>query len=46
MFQKLRHSFVVLRLAGFVFQPALAENLNQNDMAFAFGDSATGSESG
>ncbi len=41
MLQRLKHLFVVLLLAGFVFQPVLAESLNQEDMAFAFGNSVT-----
>lgn len=46
MLQRLKHLVVILLLVGFVFQPALAEGLNQDDMAFAFGDSAMNSDLG
>jgi hypothetical protein len=40
MFTKMKSLFMVLILAGFTAQYATAENFNQEDMAFAFGDSA------
>ncbi len=46
MLQRLKHLIVILLLAGFASQPALAEGLNQDDMAFAFGDSAVNSDWG
>ena len=46
MLQKIKHLFAVLLLAGFAAQPALAENFNQDDMAFAFGNAAVSSDLG
>ena len=40
MFTKIKSLFMVLILAGFTAQYATAESFNQEDMAFAFGDSA------
>jgi hypothetical protein len=40
MFTKMKSLFMVLILAGFTAQYATAEDFNQEDMAFAFGDSA------
>jgi len=40
MFTKIKSLFMVLILAGFTAQYAAAESFNQEDMAFAFGDSA------
>jgi len=40
MCTKIKSVFLVLILAGFTAQYAAAENFNQEDMAFAFGDSA------
>ena len=40
MFTKIKLLFMALILAGFTAQYATAESLNQEDMAFAFGDSA------
>ena len=44
MLQKIKHLFAVLLLAGFAAQPAFAESFNQDDMAFAFGNSAMSSD--
>ena len=46
MLQKIKHLFAVLLLAGFAAQPAFAESFNQDDMAFAFGNSAMSSDLG
>lgn len=46
MLQKIKHLFAVLLLAGFAAQPALAESFSQDDMAFAFGNSAASSDLG
>ena len=46
MLQKIKHLFAVLLLVGFAAQPALAENFNQDDMAFAFGNVAVSSDLG
>jgi hypothetical protein len=40
MFTKIKSLLMVLILAGFTAQYAAAESFNQEDMAFAFGDSA------
>ncbi len=37
MLEKMKQLFAVLLLAGMATQPTLAESLNQDDMAFAFG---------
>lgn len=46
MLQKLKHLFAVLLLAGFAAQPALTGSLDQDDMAFAFDNSAVSSDLG
>ncbi len=46
MCTKIKSVFMVLILAGFTAQYAAAENFNQEDMAFAFGDSAVTSDFG
>ena len=40
MFTKIKLLFMALILAGFTAQYATAKSFNQEDMAFAFGDSA------
>ena len=40
MCTKIKYLLMILILAGFTAQYAAAENFNQQDMAFAFGDSA------
>ncbi len=37
MVQKIKHLFAVLLLAGFAAQPALANSIHEQDLAFAFG---------
>jgi len=39
MISKLKYTLLAMMLAAFVAQPALASTLNNDDMAFAFGDS-------
>ena len=46
LLQKIKHLFAVLLLVGFAAQPALAESFNQDDMAFAFGNSAVSNDLG
>ena len=46
MLKKIKHLFAVLLLVGFAAQPALAESFNQDDMAFAFGNSFVSSDLG
>lgn len=46
MLQKIKHLFIVLFLASFTLQPALAESFNKDDMAFAFGNSAVSNDLG
>jgi len=41
MISKLKYTLLTMLLAAFVAQPALASPLNNDDMAFAFGDSSS-----
>ena len=41
MISKLKYTLLTILLAAFVAQPALASPLNNDDMAFAFGDSSS-----
>ena len=46
MFQKIKHLFAVLLLAGFAAQPALANSIYEQDLAFAFGGNAVSHDLG
>ncbi len=41
MISKLKYTLLTILLAAFVAQPALASTLNNDDMAFAFGDTSS-----
>ena len=46
MLEKIKQLFAALLIAGFATQTAFAESLNQDDMAFAFGNSSLNNDLG